>query len=130
MGGLLRSRVGRLPFVGSVPKKNLRESSIQVQEGKPLQVIPAEKGMIHAVPELEGSVKDVNMTHEAAVGKIAPEEIEYLMARGLTSEEATAAIVRGFLDIEMKGVPASKATCRGAFSLLDVPAHFPMPSSS
>jgi len=47
------------------------------------------------------------MTHEAAVGKIAPEEIEYLMARGLTSEEATAAIVRGFLDIEMKGVPAS-----------------------
>ena len=70
-------------------------------------LILSEKGMIHAVPELEGSVKDVDMTHEAAVGKIAPEEIEYLMARGLTSEEATAAIVRGFLDIEMKGVPAS-----------------------
>ena len=70
-------------------------------------LILSEKGNIHAVPELEGSVKDVDMTHEAAVGKIAPEEIEYLMARGLTSEEATAAIVRGFLDIEMKGVPAS-----------------------
>lgn len=27
------------------------------------------------------------------------------MARGLTTEEATAAIVRGFLDSEMKGVP-------------------------
>jgi Fe-S cluster assembly scaffold protein SufB len=52
-------------------------------------------------------VKDLEMTHEAAVGKIAPEEIEYLMARGLTGEEATAAIVRGFLDIEMKGVPES-----------------------
>ena len=65
------------------------------------------KGKIHAIPELEGSVKDLDMTHEAALGKIAPEEIEYLMARGLTSEEATAAIVRGFLDIEMKGLPES-----------------------
>jgi len=37
--------------------------------------------------------------------KIAPEEIEYLMARGLSGDEATAAIVRGFLDIEMKGLP-------------------------
>ncbi|HLO25801.1 MAG TPA: SufD family Fe-S cluster assembly protein [Geobacteraceae bacterium] len=65
------------------------------------------KGKIHAIPELEGSAKDLDMTHEAAVGKIAPEEIEYLMARGMTGEEATAAIVRGFLDIEMKGVPES-----------------------
>lgn len=70
-------------------------------------LILSDKGKIHAIPELEGSVKDLEMTHEAAVGKIAPEEIEYLMARGLTAEEATAAIVRGFLDIEMKGVPES-----------------------
>ena len=70
-------------------------------------LILSDSGKIHAIPELEGSVKDLEMTHEAAVGKIAPEEIEYLMARGLTGEEATAAIVRGFLDIEMKGVPES-----------------------
>jgi uncharacterized protein len=65
------------------------------------------KGKIHAIPELEGKSPDVEMTHEAAVGKIAREEIEYLMARGFSTEEATAAIVRGFLDIEMKGVPES-----------------------
>lgn len=70
-------------------------------------LILSEKGRIHAIPELEGRSKDVEMTHEAAVGKIAQEEIEYLMARGFTSDEATAAIVRGFLDIEMKGVPDS-----------------------
>lgn len=70
-------------------------------------LILSDRGKIHAIPELEGSVRDLEMTHEAAVGKIAPEEIEYLMARGLTGEEATAAIVRGFLDIEMKGVPES-----------------------
>jgi uncharacterized protein len=72
-------------------------------------LILSAKGKIHAIPELEGSAKDLEMTHEAAVGKIAPEEIEYLMARGLTSEEATAAIVRGFLDIEIKGLPESIA---------------------
>ncbi len=70
-------------------------------------LILSDRGKIHAIPELEGSARDLDMTHEAAVGKIAPEEIEYLMARGLTGEEATAAIVRGFLDIEIRGLPKS-----------------------
>jgi Fe-S cluster assembly scaffold protein SufB len=68
-------------------------------------LILGKKGTIHAIPELEGKVSNVDMSHEAAVGKIAEEEIQYLMARGLTCEEATAAIVRGFLDVEIKGLP-------------------------
>jgi Fe-S cluster assembly scaffold protein SufB len=68
-------------------------------------LILAENGTIHAIPELEGKVSNIDMSHEAAVGKIAEEEIQYLMARGLSSEEATAAIVRGFLDVEIKGLP-------------------------
>lgn len=68
-------------------------------------LILKETGRIHAVPELEGKVPDVDMSHEAAVGKIAEDEIQYLMARGLTAEEATSAIVRGFLDIDIKGLP-------------------------
>jgi Fe-S cluster assembly scaffold protein SufB len=68
-------------------------------------LILKENGRIHAVPELEGKVPDIDMSHEAAVGKIAEEEILYLMARGLTAEEATSAIVRGFLDIDIKGLP-------------------------
>jgi Fe-S cluster assembly scaffold protein SufB len=39
------------------------------------------------------------------VGKIAQEEIEYLMARGLSEDEATATIIRGFLDVKMAGLP-------------------------
>ena len=62
-------------------------------------------GRIFAVPELDGAIPDVDMSHEAAVGKIAEEEITYLMTRGLSEDEATSAIVRGFLDIEIKGVP-------------------------
>ena len=65
----------------------------------------SEKGIIHAIPELEGRANNIDMSHEAAVGKIAEEEIQYLMARGLSSDEATAAIVRGFLDVEIKGLP-------------------------
>jgi Fe-S cluster assembly scaffold protein SufB len=68
-------------------------------------LILSEQGMIHAVPELEGKCSGVDLSHEAAVGKIAEEEIRYLMARGLNSDEATAAIVRGFLDVEIKGLP-------------------------
>ncbi|MEA3369177.1 MAG: SufD family Fe-S cluster assembly protein [Candidatus Ratteibacteria bacterium] len=65
----------------------------------------AEKGLIDAIPELEGNVKGVEMSHEAAVGKIARDEIEYLMARGLSQDEAQAAIVRGFLDTSIMGLP-------------------------
>lgn len=63
-------------------------------------------GVIHAIPELEGRVAGVDMSHEAAVGKIAQEEIEYLMAKGLSVSEAVATIVRGFMDVGIMGLPA------------------------
>ncbi len=68
-------------------------------------MILSERGVIHAIPELEAHLDDVDMSHEAAVGKIAQEEIEYLMARGLSEDEAVATIVRGFLDVKIEGLP-------------------------
>ncbi len=62
-------------------------------------------GLIHAIPELRGKVDGVELTHEAAVGKIAQEEVLYLMSRGLTEDEATATIVRGFLSVDIPGLP-------------------------
>ncbi len=62
-------------------------------------------GVIHAIPELKGTVEGVELSHEAAVGKVAQEEIEYLMARGLDEEEATSTIVRGFLNVDIMGLP-------------------------
>lgn len=62
-------------------------------------------GTIHAIPELRGARPGVELSHEAAVGKIAQEEIEYLMARGLDEDEATSTIVRGFLNVEIMGLP-------------------------
>lgn len=66
----------------------------------------AESGNIRAIPELDGRVAGVEMSHEAAVGRISQEEIEYLMARGIGEADATALIVRGFLNVEMEGLPA------------------------
>lgn len=62
-------------------------------------------GVIHAIPELEGYADGVEMSHEAAVGKIAQEEIAYLMSRGISEDEATATIVRGFLSVDIPGLP-------------------------
>ncbi len=56
-------------------------------------------------PILEANIDDVELTHEAAVGKIAKDQVEYLMARGITEEEAVGMIVRGFLDVGIRGIP-------------------------
>ncbi|MGD8757743.1 MAG: SufD family Fe-S cluster assembly protein [Deltaproteobacteria bacterium] len=62
-------------------------------------------GSIHAIPELNGKAEGVEMSHEAAVGKIAQDEILYLMSRGLSEDDATATIVRGFLSVDIPGLP-------------------------
>ena len=68
-------------------------------------LILSDIGSIHAIPQLLGNVTNVDLSHEAAVGKIAEEEVEYLMARGIRRDEATAMIVRGFLNIDISGLP-------------------------
>jgi Fe-S cluster assembly scaffold protein SufB len=72
-------------------------------------LILEENGTIHAIPELKGNLAGIDLSHEAAVGKIAEEEVEYLMARGLTRNEATATIVRGFLHVDIVGLPPQLA---------------------
>ena len=56
-----------------------------------------EKGVVSAVPELTANDIDAQLIHEAAIGKIAGEQLIKLMSLGLTSEEAEAKIVEGFL---------------------------------
>ncbi len=73
-------------------------------------LILGEKGTIHAIPELNGTLAGIDLSHEAAVGKIAEEEVEYLMARGLTRTEATATLVRGFIRVDIEGLPPLLST--------------------
>ena len=52
---------------------------------------------ILAVPQLEANNIDAALIHEAAIGKIAGEQIIKLMTLGLTEGEAEEQIVNGFL---------------------------------
>lgn len=66
-----------------------------------------EDSILHAIPELKTESPDAELTHEAAIGKISQDELNYLMSRGLTEEEAQNIIIRGFLNIEIQGLPES-----------------------
>lgn len=52
---------------------------------------------ILAVPQLEANDIDAALIHEAAIGKIAGEQIIKLMTLGLTEQEAEEQIINGFL---------------------------------
>ncbi|MCR5001328.1 MAG: SufD family Fe-S cluster assembly protein [Lachnospiraceae bacterium] len=56
-----------------------------------------DSGRILAVPGLEANDVDAALVHEAAIGKIAGDQIIKLMTLGLTEEEAEEQIINGFL---------------------------------
>lgn len=54
-------------------------------------------GTVNAVPELFAGDIDASLIHEAAIGKIAGEQITKLRTLGLTQEKAEQKIIEGFL---------------------------------
>ena len=44
---------------------------------------------------------DAVLTHEASIGKLAEDEINYLQARGFTYDEAVSHLVRGFITTDI-----------------------------
>ena len=50
-----------------------------------------------AIPEILANNVEANLIHEAAIGKIAGEQLTKLMTLGLTEKEAEEAIINGFL---------------------------------
>ena len=64
-----------------------------------------DKSFMQSIPELIARKKGVEITHEAAVGKISEKEITYLMTRRLTRDQAVSLIIRGFMDVGILGLP-------------------------
>ena len=56
-----------------------------------------DKAIVTATPEVTANNVDANLIHEAAIGKIAGEQITKLMTLGLSEEEAEKEIINGFL---------------------------------
>ena len=56
-----------------------------------------DQGVVSAIPEVTANCLDAQLIHEAAIGKIAGEQLTKLMTIGLTEKEAEEQIVNGFL---------------------------------
>lgn len=56
-----------------------------------------DKAKVIATPEIIANSVDANLIHEAAIGKIAGEQLTKLMTLGLNEKEAEEAIINGFL---------------------------------
>lgn len=56
-----------------------------------------DKGIVAAEPEITANHVDASLIHEAAIGKIAGDQLTKLMTLGLTEKEAEAQIINGFL---------------------------------
>ncbi len=61
---------------------------------------------MNAVPELwVDGAPQADLTHEAAVGPVSEEVVEYLMSRGFSKDEAVSAVVQGFMQVGIQGLP-------------------------
>lgn len=60
-------------------------------------------------PTMRVDTNEVEVAHEATVGRIGDEEIFYLMSRGLSEEQATKMIVSGFLEPVTRRLPLEYA---------------------
>jgi hypothetical protein len=71
-------------------------------------IVQSETSTQWAIPDLasEGT-PGAELSHEAAISPIAAEEVYYLMSRGVPKNEAVSMITRGFLDLEIPGLPSA-----------------------
>ena len=88
----------------SVARGNSHQAFYSVVEGNSrctghsaCDAIIAENGRVDAQPALNASNVDAELIHEAAIGKIAGEQLMKLCSLGLTKEQAEEKIIEGFL---------------------------------
>ncbi len=73
------------------------------QESRVLMLSDKARGDVN--PILLIDEHDVTAGHAASAGRVDPEEMYYLMSRGISKEEAERLVIRGFLGSVIKAVP-------------------------
>lgn len=88
----------------SVAKDNSRQQFLSKINGNnkcmghtECDAIIMDNASVSAIPEITANCVDASLIHEAAIGKIAGEQLIKLMTLGLTEKEAEEQIVNGFL---------------------------------
>lgn len=64
-----------------------------------------DEASLTTIPALNALNPSTTLTHEASIGKIRKEEIEYLLSKGFTEDEAVGVIIRGFLETGFERLP-------------------------
>ncbi len=69
-------------------------------------IVFSKNSKIYAIPQLvsDGAMK-AELSHEASIGPIAEEQVEYLMSRGISREDAISVITSGFLNLDIPYIP-------------------------
>ncbi len=62
------------------------------------------EGYVESTPGIRALHPQAILSHEASIGKISPEQVEYLQSRGIEEREAISMIIRGFLDTDIQGL--------------------------
>lgn len=88
----------------SVAKDNSRQTFLSHIRGNArcsghteCDAIIMDGAQVTALPQIEANHVDASLIHEAAIGKIAGEQLVKLMTLGLTEKQAEEAIINGFL---------------------------------
>ena len=61
------------------------------------------------IPAMDIRAKNVDIGHEATIGRIGDDKVFYLMSRGISEEEARTMIVNGFAEPVSKELPLEYA---------------------
>ncbi|MCC6062211.1 MAG: SufD family Fe-S cluster assembly protein [Desulfurococcales archaeon] len=67
----------------------------------------SENSRIYTIPELDAHHPDTDLYHEASIGRLRDEEIEYLLMKGISYRDAVSMLIRGFIDVSIK-IPNQK----------------------
>ncbi len=69
-------------------------------------IVLSPRANIYAIPQLvsAGAMK-AELSHEASIGPIAEEQVEYLMSRGISRDDAISVITSGFLNLDIPYIP-------------------------
>lgn len=70
-------------------------------------VLLEKAGQVETIPLLKAKNSSVQLSHEASIGKISKEEIQYLQTKGLNEDQARELIVKGFVNDSVKKMPPS-----------------------
>ncbi len=68
-----------------------------------------DKSRSDTIPAMDVRAKNVDIGHEATIGRIGDDKVFYLMSRGISEEEARAMIVNGFANPVAKELPLEYA---------------------